>query len=127
MSTSAAEHLARRAAGRHPELPETTSGTIRLDLREGGRTEHWYLTINRQDVRVARSAEEAELIVHADREVFDRIAAGRLHLAAAFLSNAITVQGNLRLLMTLRRIFPGPPGARHPRDVAGSLRRPAAR
>ncbi|WP_405093395.1 SCP2 sterol-binding domain-containing protein [Micromonospora sp. NBC_01392] len=127
MSTSAAEHLAREAAGRHPELPETTSGTVRLDLREGGRTEHWYLSIDRQDVRVARSAEEAELIVHADREVFDRIAAGRLHIAAALLSNAITVQGNLRLLMTLRRIFPGPPDARHPRDVAGSRHRPAAR
>lgn len=127
MSTSAAEHLARRAAGRHPELPETTSGTIRLDLREGGRTEHWYLSVDRQDVRVARSADEADLMVQADREVFDRIAAGHLHLAAALLSNAITVQGNLRLLMTLRRIFPGPPDARHPRDVAGSLHRPVAR
>ncbi|MFI2711383.1 SCP2 sterol-binding domain-containing protein [Micromonospora sp. NPDC018662] len=127
MSTSAAEHLARGAAGRHPDLPETTSGTVRLDLREGGRTEHWYLTIDRQDVRVARSAEEAELVVHADREVFDRIAAGRLHLAAAILRNDITAQGNLKLLMTLRRIFPGPPGARHPRDLAGSAPRPAAR
>ncbi|PTA46224.1 SCP2 sterol-binding domain-containing protein [Micromonospora sp. RP3T] len=127
MSTSAAEHLARGAAGRHPELPETTSGTIRLDLREGGRTEHWYLSIDRQDVRVARSAEEADLVVHADREVFDRIAAGHLHLAAAVLRNDISAQGNLQLLMTLRRIFPGPPGARHPRDVAGSPHRPVAR
>ncbi|MFI7210031.1 SCP2 sterol-binding domain-containing protein [Micromonospora maritima] len=127
MSVSAAEHLARGAAGRHPELPETTSGTIRLDLRDGGHTDHWYLTIDRQDVRVARLAEEADLVVRADREVFDRMAAGRLHPAAALLRNDLTVQGDLKLLLTLRRLFPGPPEARHPRDVAGSPHRSVAR
>ncbi|MDW3847113.1 SCP2 sterol-binding domain-containing protein [Micromonospora sp. BRA006-A] len=120
MSVSAVEHLTRGTAGRHPELPETTSGTIRLDLRDGGRTEHWYLTIDRQDVRVDRSAEEADLVVGANREVFDRIAAGRLHPAAALLRNDLAVQGELKLLMTLRRLFPGPPDARDPRDVAGA-------
>ncbi|SBT37456.1 SCP2 sterol-binding domain-containing protein [Micromonospora auratinigra] len=119
MGASAAEHLARRVAGRHPELPETTAGTLRLDLREEGRTEHWYLTIDRQDVGVSRSAEEAQLVVRADRDVFDRLAAGRLHLAAALLRNDLTVQGDIRLLMTLRRLFPGAPDARHPRDAAG--------
>ncbi|WP_319458409.1 SCP2 sterol-binding domain-containing protein [Micromonospora sp. RTP1Z1] len=119
MSGSAVEHLERRVAGRHPELPETTGGTLRLDLREGVHTEHWYLTIDHQNVEVARSAEEAELIVRADREVFDRLAAGQLHVAAALLRNDLTVQGNMRLLMTLRRLFPGPPGARHPREAAG--------
>ncbi|WBB71801.1 SCP2 sterol-binding domain-containing protein [Micromonospora sp. WMMD1128] len=127
MSASAAEYLARGAAGHHPELPETTSGTIRLDLGEGGRTEHWYLTIDHQEVGVTRSAEAADLVIRADREVFDRIAAGRLHLAAAILRNDISGQGNLRLLTMLRRIFPGPPDARHPRDVAGSPHRLAAR
>ncbi|WP_431875883.1 SCP2 sterol-binding domain-containing protein [Micromonospora marina] len=117
MSVSAVEHLTRGTAGRYPELPETTSGTIRLDLRDGGSTEHWYLTVDRQDVRVDRLAEEADLVVGADREVFDRIAAGRLHPAAALLRNDLTARGELKLLMTLRRIFPGPPGARDPRDV----------
>jgi hypothetical protein len=118
MGVSAVEHLERGVAGRHPELPENTAGTLRLDLNDGGHTEHWYLTIDHQIVQVARSADEAELIVRADREVFDRLAAGRLHLVAALLSNDLTAQGNLRLLLTLRRLFPGPPGARHPRDAA---------
>ncbi|AYF28654.1 MULTISPECIES: SCP2 sterol-binding domain-containing protein [Micromonospora] len=125
MSVSAVEHLARGTAGRHPELPETTSGTIRLDLRDDGHTEHWYLTIDRQDVRVERLAEEADLVVGANREVFDRIAAGRLHPAAALLRNDLAARGELKLLMTLRRIFPGPPDARDPRDVPGE--RAAAR
>ncbi|MEU1808881.1 SCP2 sterol-binding domain-containing protein [Micromonospora sp. WMMD1076] len=119
MSVSAVEHLTRGTAGRHPELPETTSGTIRLDLRDEGCTEHWYLTIDRQDVRVDRVAEEADLVVGASREVFDRMAAGRLHPAAALLRNDLAARGELKLLMTLRRIFPGPPDARDPRDVAG--------
>ncbi|RZU74504.1 SCP-2 sterol transfer family protein [Micromonospora kangleipakensis] len=118
MGVSAVEHLERRVAGRHPELPENTAGTLRLDLRDGGHTEHWYLTIDHQNVEVARSPDEAELIVRADREVFDRLAAGQLHVVAGLLRNDLTAQGNLRLLLTLRRLFPGPPGARHPRDAA---------
>ncbi|MGY0006654.1 SCP2 sterol-binding domain-containing protein [Micromonospora sp. I033] len=119
MSVSAAEYLARRVPGRHPDLPENTAGTLRLDLHEGARTEHWFLTIDRQEVRVDRLADEADLVLRADREVFDRIAAGRLNPAAALLRNDLTAQGNLRLLLALRRLFPGPSGARHPREVAG--------
>ena len=126
MSVSAAEYLDREVAGRHPDLPETTAGTMRLDLRNGARTEHWYLTIDHQDVRVARLVDEADLVVRADREVFDRIAAGRLHPAAALLRNDLTAQGNLRLLLSLRRIFPGPPDARHPREVARAASRVVA-
>ncbi|NES14869.1 MULTISPECIES: SCP2 sterol-binding domain-containing protein [Micromonospora] len=115
MGMSAAEYLAENVAGGHPELPENTTGTLRLDVRDGGRTEHWCLIIDRQEVRVSRSYSEAELVVRADREVFDRMAEGHLHPAAALLRNDLTVQGNLRLLLALRRLFPGPPGARHPR------------
>ncbi|SCG76746.1 SCP2 sterol-binding domain-containing protein [Micromonospora inositola] len=118
MGAAAEEHLERRVAGRHPELPETTAGTLRLDLHDGGQTEHWYVIIDHQNVEVVRSADEAELIVRADRGVFDRLVAGQLHLAAALLRNDLTVQGNLRLFMTLRRLFPGPPGARQPREAA---------
>ncbi|WP_200210603.1 SCP2 sterol-binding domain-containing protein [Micromonospora coerulea] len=119
MRLSATQHLARRVAGRHPELPENIAGTLRLDLRDGGHTEHWYLTIGQQHVDVAPSADDAELIVRGDRGVFDRMAAGELHLAAALLRNDLTVQGNVQLLGTLRRLFPGPPDARHPREAAG--------
>jgi hypothetical protein len=37
----------------------------------------------------------------------------------------VTVQGNIRLLMSLRRIFPGPERARHPRDLTGGSDGPA--
>ena len=118
MGTSVAEFLDRWDPGRRPDLPETTSGTLRLDAADGGHTTHWRLTVRDQRVEVTRSAEDAELIVRADREVFDQLASGRTHLAAALLRNDLSVQGNMRLLMLLRRIFPGAPDARHPRQVA---------
>lgn len=119
MVTSAGRYLERSVAGRHPDLPETTSGTVRLDISEDGQTEHWYLTLDRQNVEVTRSVENADLVVRADRAVFDRLAAGESHIGSALLRNEVTVQGNLKLLMSLRRIFPGPASARHPRDLTG--------
>ncbi|MCW3839055.1 SCP2 sterol-binding domain-containing protein [Micromonospora yasonensis] len=118
MRSSAVEHLETRVAGWHPDLPENTAGSLRLDLRDDGRTQHWYLTIDGQEVRVTRSSDDAELVVRADREVFDRLSEGRLHPAAALLRNDLTVQGNLRLLLALRRLFPGPAAAQHPRVVS---------
>lgn len=118
MGTSVAEFLDRWDAGRRADLPETTSGTLRLDAADDGYTTHWRLTVRDQRVEVSRSAEDAELTVRADREVFDLLASGRTHVATALLRNDLSVQGNMRLLMMLRRIFPGPPDARHPREVA---------
>ncbi|MEU8262522.1 SCP2 sterol-binding domain-containing protein [Micromonospora sp. NPDC048999] len=126
MGGSIAEHLIEQVAGRHNEIPENTAGTVRLDLHDGGTTEHWYLTIDHQDVRVARSAGEADMVVHVDRDVFERIATGSPRLVSALLRNDITVQGDVRLLMTLRRLFPGPPEARHAREAERSAGTPPA-
>ncbi|MET8231522.1 SCP2 sterol-binding domain-containing protein [Micromonospora sp. NPDC005298] len=118
MGTTVARYLQQVDDGRRPNLPETTAGTLRLDVRGGGGcTEHWYLTVADQHVQVTRSAEVADLVVRADRAVFDRLANGSAHIAAALLRNDLTVRGDLRLLTLLRRIFPGPEGARHPREL----------
>ncbi|WP_428966770.1 SCP2 sterol-binding domain-containing protein [Micromonospora fluostatini] len=117
-TTTVEEQLCHSVPGRHADLPETTCGTVRLDLHTGEHTQHWYLTIADQRVEVTRSVAEADLVIGAERAVLDQIAAGELHLSAAFLRNALTARGDLRLMMLLRRLFPGPAGARHPRDAA---------
>ncbi|MEU5784411.1 SCP2 sterol-binding domain-containing protein [Micromonospora lupini] len=117
MGTTAARFLQDLDPGRRPDLPTTTTGTLRLDMRGEGCTDHWYLTVADQHVRVTRSADDADLLVRADRAVFDQLATGRLHLAEALLRNELTVRGDMALLMLLRRIFPGPAGARHPRAL----------
>ncbi|CCH17241.1 SCP2 sterol-binding domain-containing protein [Micromonospora lupini] len=117
MGTTAARFLQDLDQGRRPDLPATTAGTLRLDMRGEGCTDHWYLTVADQHVRVTRSADDADLLVRADRAVFDQLATGQLHLAEALLRNELTVRGDMALLMLLRRIFPGPAGARHPRAL----------
>lgn len=123
MTKSAEDYLASCVAGRHAELPETTHGTVRLDLRNNGSTDHWYLSIAAQRVEVSRSSAAADLILAADRTVFDQLAAGHARIASALMRNDIEARGNLRLLMTMRRLFPDPPGARHPRQAAAELMR----
>ncbi|SCL32344.1 SCP-2 sterol transfer family protein [Micromonospora pallida] len=114
----ATEFLAHQIAGRYAELPETAAGTLRLDISENGWTDHWYLTLDRQSVRVTRSADEAELVVRGDQEVFDQLVTGRTAITSALMRNELVASGRLPLLLILRRLFPGPPGARHPRDIA---------
>ncbi|MGI5522279.1 SCP2 sterol-binding domain-containing protein [Micromonospora sp. CA-259024] len=117
MGAKAEQYLQHLDAGRRLDLPETTAGTIRLDVRGDGCTDHWYLTIADQHVRVTRAADDADLVLSLDRPLFDQMADGEMHPGASLLRNELTVQGNMRLLMMLRRIFPGPPGARHPREL----------
>ncbi|PWR11540.1 sterol-binding protein [Micromonospora acroterricola] len=117
MGTTAARYLQQLDTGRRPDLPAATSGTVRLDARVDGCTDHWYLTIADQHVRVTRSADDADLVVRADTAVLDGLARGETHVATALLRNDLTVRGNVQLLMLLRRIFPGPAGARHPREL----------
>ncbi|MEU7841955.1 SCP2 sterol-binding domain-containing protein [Micromonospora sp. NPDC049114] len=117
MDTTAARFLQDLDGSRRPDLAETTAGTLRLDMRGEGCTDHWYLTVADQHVRVTRSADDADLLVRADRAVFDQLASGQLHLAEALLRNELTVRGDMALLMLLRRIFPGPADARHPRAL----------
>ncbi|MET8258507.1 SCP2 sterol-binding domain-containing protein [Micromonospora sp. NPDC005553] len=117
MGATAEQYLRQLDTGRRPDLPETTAGTLRLDVRDDGSTDHWYLTIADQQVQVARSADDADLVVSADRRVFDRMVNGELHPGAAMLSNELTMQGEMRLLLVLRRIFAGPADARHPREL----------
>ncbi|MEU8183300.1 SCP2 sterol-binding domain-containing protein [Micromonospora sp. NPDC049044] len=117
MGATAAQYLQQLDAGRRPNLPETTAGTLRLDIGGDGCTEHWYLTVCDQHVRVTRSADDADLVVRADRLVFDRMVNGELHPGSAMLRNELTMRGDMHLLMVLRRIFAGPANARHPREL----------
>ncbi|MEU4675500.1 SCP2 sterol-binding domain-containing protein [Micromonospora sp. NPDC023737] len=121
MGTTAAEQLLALTPERRPEIPETLNGTLRLDAYEDGWTQHWYLTVTDQHVEFSRSADEADLVLRAHRTVFDRMAAGQLRASAAMLRNDLTVAGDMRLFVVFRRIFPGPAGARHPREAARQL------
>lgn len=111
------------ARGRHL-LPAKDDGTIRFDLSQRERTEHWMLEIRHGDVSVSRETSEADCTMHGDQELFDKIASGEESWLPLLFRGAVVVQGDLRLLMEFRKLLPAQPGAHHPRDVARARRFP---
>lgn len=99
---------------RHEQLTEE-AGTIRFDLAGERGTEHWFLEISHGDLSVSRDTREADLVVRADRGLFDKIVTGEANMYAARLRYQVTFVGSTRLARSFQLILPGPPGSRHPR------------
>jgi len=95
-------------------LLEKANGTIRFDLREGKRVDRWLLSLENGEVTVSLANGDADCVVRAEKALFDEIAAGRANGTAATLRGALTMDGDMELMVLLRRVFPGPParGAR---------------
>lgn len=118
MSQATGEFFARLVRHGHERLPRKTSCSIRFDLTEAGRTEHWLVTIDRGAVRVTREERDADTVIRADQGLFERMARGEVKPLPAWLRNDITTEGMFRYVILLERLFDPPPGARHPRTVA---------
>ena len=102
----------RLAEREHEPLLASTSGTLRFELRNGRRTHYWYVAIEKGDITVSRENAEADAVVRADKSLFDGLATGRVNAMAATLRGALHASGNLGLVMSFQRLFPGPPGSR---------------
>ncbi|WP_443189981.1 SCP2 sterol-binding domain-containing protein [Micromonospora sp. CB01531] len=105
------EDLDRR--GYEPLLAKT-SGTLRFDLHEGAHTTHWLLHIDRGNLRVRQEDQEANTVVGTAPRLFGELVSGRENVIAALLRGDMTVLGDLRLVLQVERIFPGPPNSRGP-------------
>ena len=97
--------------GREPLL-QNVSGTLRFDLVDGERVEHWHLTIKNGDIAVSHKDAEADAVVRTAKVLFEGITAGTVNAMAAALRGALVPQGNLALVVTFQRLFPGPAGSR---------------
>jgi predicted lipid carrier protein YhbT len=96
------------------EIPllHNMSGTIRVDLIDGGRTIHWYLTVDGATVAVSHRNAKADAVIHASVRLFDKLATGRANATASMLRGTLRVEGNIGLVSGLERVLPGPPGSR---------------
>ncbi|WP_433528579.1 SCP2 sterol-binding domain-containing protein [Micromonospora sp. CA-263727] len=96
------------------------SGTVRFDLAGPDGLDHWLVTIDRGRVVVSQGgAEDADTVIHTDEAFFLRMARGEVKPLPAWLRNDFTADGEFRFVVVLERLFAPPPGARHPREVAG--------
>ena len=111
--------LARRG---HEPLLKKVTGTMRFDLVQGTRTDHYFVAIKPRDLAVSNENVEADCVVRADRSLFDAIASGEENLMAAVLRGALTFQGDAHLLLAFQRLFPEPPRSRDQQCTASSGR-----
>jgi putative sterol carrier protein len=117
-----AEFFGRLAEHDHDPLLERANGTVRFDLRDGKRVKRWLLSLENGEVTVSRANSEADCVVRADKALFDEIATGKENATAAVLRGAVTIDGEMELMVLFQRVFPGP---RKRRARSRNGRRPA--
>jgi putative sterol carrier protein len=96
----------------HEPLLATTTGTLRFDLVSGRRVEHWFVSVKKGDVAVSNKESRADATVRIDRAFFDRMVTGRANAMAATLRGVVVPEGDLGLVISFQRLFPGPPASR---------------
>ena len=113
------DELARRG---HEPLFEKATGTVRFDLKDGKKTDHWLVTVAKGDLAVSRRNTRADCVVTTDRALFDGVASGKTNGMAAVLRGAMTVEGDVQLLVLFLRLFPGSKRARRRRSTTRGRR-----
>lgn len=94
------------------------SGTVRFDLAHDERVDHWFVTFDNGRSNLLREQRDAESVLRTDQEIFEGMARGEINPMAAMLRGQIMVLGDLRLLILIERMMPGPPGSHDPRAFA---------
>jgi putative sterol carrier protein len=125
MSGATAAFFGELAERGHEPLLENTKGTLRVELADGKRVDRWFVEVDNGDVAVSRKNVRADCTVRAKKELFDGIAGGKLNAFAAVLRGALTIDGDVELLVRLQRLFPGPPARRARASRSGDGRRRA--
>jgi predicted lipid carrier protein YhbT len=113
------EELGQR--GHEPLLAKVT-GRVRVDLVNGGRTDHWLMAIDKGGIDVSHEGGAADCVIRADRALFARLCRGEANATAAVLRGALVCSGDVELLFAAQRILPGPPRERRLRSGAGRSR-----
>ena len=106
MSTSTERFFDRLASGESTSVLGSAKGTMRFDLEDGGRTEHWRVALKPGSAVVSRSDEAADAVLHAKRSVFEELADGRLSPLPAALRGLIGLEGDPTLFIRFQRLFP---------------------
>jgi putative sterol carrier protein len=123
MTDATAEFFDALAERQHEPLLEKATGTVRFDLKDGRKMDRWLVTVVKGDLKVSRQNLRADCVVTADKSLFDGIASGKTNAMAALLRGAMSVEGDVQLLVLFQRLLPGPSRSRRPRPKAASGRR----
>ena len=109
MADATQEFFEALSARRHEPLLRSVSGTLRFDLEDGGRVEHWFVGVTQGDVAVSHRRAAADCVLRGSRALFDGMARGDVNAIAAALRGECTIQGDPAIVLAFQRLFPGPP------------------
>ena len=100
------------AARTHEPLLKRASGTLRFDLADHERVQHWHVTMRDGGVKVSRRRAKADAVVRLDKRTFEALVTGTLNATAAVLRGDLVPEGDLGMLLLFQRVFPAPPRGR---------------
>jgi putative sterol carrier protein len=86
-------------------LLQHNSGSIRFDLRDGGVTDHWRVTIDRGKVSVGHEEAAADTVVTQDRSVLMDAIAGKQNMMIAIMLGQVGITGDTERLVSFQRLF----------------------
>jgi predicted lipid carrier protein YhbT len=104
-STAFFEGLATRG---HEPLLANATGTVRVELTDGTRTERWLVSIDKGAVAVSHRNVRGDCTIRAPKPLFDGVARGEVNAMAAVIRGAVAVEGDWELLGLFQRLFRGP-------------------
>src|SRR3954454_12580764 len=106
----------------HEPLLAGATGTVRVEISDGGRVERWCVAIERGNLTVSAADGPVGCTLRADRRFFDDLVRGRANPIASVLRGALDVEGEWALLLLFQRLFPasdgGPAAAGAPEGAA---------
>jgi hypothetical protein len=95
---------------RSPEpLLHDATGTLRFDVTRGSRTVRRTVSLSRGRIALARVGGAPDTVVTVAEEMLGRLVGGEANATAAVLRGELRVRGDIGLLLSFQRIFPGPP------------------
>lgn len=89
-------------------------GRLRFDVHVADRVEHRAIIVHSGQVSVASEVEDPDCVVDVDKALLDQMASGQSNAMTALLRGDMMVSGDVRLLVLLERLLPGPAGAHGP-------------
>ncbi len=103
-------HQLRGASHRgHEPLLQKATGSVRFEIVDGTKTDHWLLTVDKGTLGVSHKRAASANLVRAEKALFDRVVSGDQNPVAALLRDELVVDGDWRFLVLVQRLFPGPP------------------
>ena len=112
MADATSRFFDRLGQGDHEPLLGRASGSLRIDLDDGGRVERWRVDMRRGAATVSHDPGPADCVIHTDAALFDDLARGRANAMAAALRGQLQLEGDPSMLVRFQRLFPAPTGKR---------------